>query len=149
MMTVRIVKRIRPSPQVDNRLLSSACAALLASKSPTARVLTVPMSDGFEVHYKTRLPCFFPLPLDESARDVILRYPIPAMDLDRMQSRFGVTHLLTCADIEKREPEVSAAVAPLTPTFDNGGYRVYALPSRKPFGDGQRDDELPTRVTEM
>jgi hypothetical protein len=122
-----VAKEGPPLAQVDDRALSEACAFLSSSTSAGARVLTVPMSLGFEVHYKTGRACFVPLPLDETASDLVLRYPIPLMDLALMQSRFQVTHLLTSTDMERREAEVGAAVAPLTPEFENGRYRVYAL----------------------
>jgi hypothetical protein len=126
-VTALIAREGPPLPQTDDAALTSACAHLVATASPGSHVLTVPISSGFEVHYKSGLPCFFPLPLDDSCRDVMLRYPIPLMDLDVMQARFGVTHLVTMTEMEQREPEVAAAVAVLTASFDNGRYRVYTL----------------------
>ncbi|MGA6826579.1 hypothetical protein ACO9S2_03075 [Nitrospira sp. NS4] len=120
----------QPPRQAHDPDLTAACAFLVAVGRRETRILTVPITLGFEVHYKTGLPCFFPLPLDESSRDLILRYPIPLMDLSAMRARFGVTHLLTARDIEQRELEVAAAVSGLQPMLDNSTYRVYALADR-------------------
>jgi hypothetical protein len=120
--------RLSPPPRQDvDHAMEALCGYLAAMCPPRSRLLPVPITMSFELNYKTGLESFFPLPLDDSSRDVILRYPIPAMDLHMMRNRFGVTHFVLQMSFAERTHQVAAAVADLDCLFDNGTYRVYDL----------------------